>query len=69
MKEIFGEKLYTLKEAAQIINVHPVTLFKWKQAGKIKSRKIGRLVFISEDSIREFVGKDSGGEPKDGSKD
>ena len=35
------EKLLTIREAAEILNVHTETLRRWDRAGKLKAVRIG----------------------------
>jgi excisionase family DNA binding protein len=36
------EKLLTIREVAEILNVHPETLRRWDRAGKLIAVRIGR---------------------------
>jgi len=36
------EKLLTISQAAEILNVHPETLRRWDRAGKLKAIRIGQ---------------------------
>lgn len=42
MKTIQAKQYLTLKEAALLLNVSPLTLRRWTFAGKLKSTKIGK---------------------------
>jgi len=42
VKAIQEKEWLTLKEAAFLLNVSPLTLRRWTLAGKVKSKKIGR---------------------------
>ena len=42
VKVIQAKEWLTLKEAALILNVSPLTLRRWTLAGKLKSEKVGR---------------------------
>jgi len=42
VKAIQAEEWLTLKEAALLLNVTPLTLRRWTLAGKVKSEKMGR---------------------------
>lgn len=45
------EKLFTIKETAQILNVHWKTIYRWIREKKINAIQIGRAYKISEDEI------------------
>jgi excisionase family DNA binding protein len=49
------KKLYTRKEAAQMLSISVDTLDKLRCAGKIRSRYIGARVYISSDELTAFV--------------
>ena len=42
VKAIQAKEWLTLKEAALLLNVSPLTLRRWVLAGKVKSKKVGR---------------------------
>jgi excisionase family DNA binding protein len=42
IKAIQAKECLTLKEAALLLNVSPLTLRRWTLAGKIKSKKVGK---------------------------
>lgn len=49
------KKLYTRKDAAQMLSISVDTLDKLRCAGKIRSRYIGTRVYISSDELTAFV--------------
>lgn len=56
MKEILGEKCYTVEEAAQILGIGKQTLqVMYRKTGKPKTFLLSRTVYISESAIREFI--------------
>lgn len=55
MKEITGIKLYTVQETAQLLEVTAQTIRKYIKEGKLQARRIGRPLFIAEDSIKKFL--------------
>ena len=42
VKMIQAKEWLTLKEAALLLNVSPLTLRRWTLAGKVKSKKVGK---------------------------
>jgi excisionase family DNA binding protein len=42
IKAIQAKEWLTLKEAALLLNVSPLTLRRWVLSGKVKSKKVGR---------------------------
>lgn len=49
------EKLYSVEEAAGVLDISPVTLGDWLRAGKIIGTKIGRQWRITESDLRSFI--------------
>ena len=45
------DKLYTIKETAQILNVHWKTIYRWVVNKNINAMQIGRTYKISENEI------------------
>ena len=60
--EILGVVYYNVKDTAEMLNTTAYTVRDWCKEGKIKSRKIGREIYISEDEIREFLEPERKGE-------
>lgn len=52
---IEGIKFYTIPEVAEVLNVTPQTIRTWIKQGKIKSQRIGRPIYITENNIKEFL--------------
>ena len=51
------EKLYTVKQASEILGVHPKTIQKWDREGKIKVvRTPGGRRRIPESEIKRLLG-------------
>ncbi len=50
---ITDNRYYTVKEAAQILRVHPRTVRRWLKEGKLKGKKIGRIWLIPKTEIDE----------------
>jgi len=52
------EKLYRIKEALEILGVHPKTLQRWAREGKIRVvRRVGDIRGIPESEIRRLLGE------------
>jgi len=45
----------TVKEIAEYLDVHPMTIYKYVQDGKIPAFKIGASWRIRRDSIRKWM--------------
>jgi len=53
--EIGGVKVYTVKEVAGLLNIHPHTVRKYIKAGYIKGGQIGRGFLVSDESIEDYL--------------
>jgi excisionase family DNA binding protein len=51
VRVIQAKEWLTLKEAALLLSVSPLTLRRWTLAGKVKSEKVGRKHLFSRKSI------------------
>ncbi|NJE09294.1 IS607 family transposase [Thermococcus sp. M39] len=57
---VVKEKLYTVKQASEILGVHPKTIQKWDREGKIKTvRTPGGRRRIPESEIKRLLGETS----------
>lgn len=45
------DQLYTVKQVAGILNVHPFTVNRWLLGGKIKGSKIGKSWQIKKSEV------------------
>lgn len=52
---IEGIKFYKIPEVAEALQVTPQTVRNWIKEGKIKSQRIGRPIYITENNIKEFL--------------
>ncbi|MFQ5712513.1 MAG: helix-turn-helix domain-containing protein [Candidatus Scalinduaceae bacterium] len=55
--EVFGEirqSPFTIKEAAEYLEVAEITVRRWVKSRKLKSRKIGRNIVFSVDALKSF---------------
>ena len=53
--EIGGVKLYTVKDIAGAMGVEEQTVRRYIKRGFLKSKKIGRNIFITEAQLKEFI--------------
>ena len=51
------EELFTLAEAAAILRVNELTLWRWRKAGAITCRKRGRWIRFTTEDIQQFLDK------------
>ncbi|MFA4992301.1 MAG: helix-turn-helix domain-containing protein [Candidatus Omnitrophota bacterium] len=49
------KQVMTVKEIADYLDVHPMTIYKYVQDGKIPAFKIGASWRIRKDSIRKWM--------------
>lgn len=49
------EQLYTVEQAAEILQVHPRTLRNWLNAGRVKGRQLGRVWRIEKADLEAFI--------------
>lgn len=49
------EKLYSIREVAEMLSVHPNTVREWVEKGAIKAIRVGptKLIRIAESVLRE----------------
>ena len=55
--EIEGIIFYTVPETAKALKVTSQTVRTWIKQGKIKSQRIGRPIFITQNNLWEFLQK------------
>lgn len=54
-KEILGEVMYNIEEAADIIGVTPRTILNYIKQGRILGQKLGRRWYFSEERMKNFL--------------
>lgn len=54
-KEILGIQLYRTHEAAQLLGVSRITVHKYIKSGRLKARRIGRPLMITDEDLRDFL--------------
>ena len=47
-------KYITVKDAAEILNIHPRTVTRFLITGKLKGAKVGRSWRLDEQDVKEF---------------
>lgn len=55
MLTIEGIKLYSRQELASMLDVNIMTIQKYQKTGRMKSVKIGKGIYTSEESLKEFL--------------
>lgn len=55
MREREDTKLLTPEEAAERLNVSPVTIRKWLRAGKLRGVKVSVLWRVKESDLNDFI--------------
>lgn len=50
-----GEKTYSIKEVAALLNRAPVSIYNYIHSGKLPAKKIANVFLITESSLREFA--------------
>jgi len=53
--QIENIKFYTVQETAETLRVTPQTIRSYIKQGKLKGKRIGRPILISEENIQEFL--------------
>lgn len=57
MNQLQQQKLYTTTEAAHILGVTRITIFRWVKEGILPAIRIGRNYFIQKEEVSKRVGK------------
>ena len=52
---IDGEKTYTVKEVAAILNRSVISVHQYIKTGKLKAKKIGTTLFITAPDLKSFA--------------
>ena len=55
MLNIDSNKFYSIKDAAQIFDVHPMTVYKWVSHGKLPIIEIRGRIYISGETIIKLI--------------
>lgn len=49
------DKYYTLQEVAEIIKVSYLTVYRWVQAGKITTHRVGKQYRIAHSDLQQII--------------
>lgn len=49
------KKLYTVQQVADLLSVHPITIYRYIKQGKLKTKYIGRQYRITESDLDSFI--------------
>jgi len=52
-----ADKLLTLEEAAEYLDIHPGTLYRWARARKVPAVKMGRIWRFKKERLEEWFDK------------
>lgn len=52
-----AEKLLTIEETAQYLDIHPGTLYRWAQERRVPAAKVGRCWRFKKEKLDEWVEK------------
>jgi excisionase family DNA binding protein len=56
---IFLDKIFTVKQVAESLQVPQITVTKWIREGKIKAFKVGKEWRITETNFNEYMKNNS----------
>ena len=52
-------RVYTLEEVCSILSITKRTVYNYIKADKLHAFKMGKYWRVTEDSLREFIGRDT----------
>lgn len=55
MKEVLGINLYNYEEVAALLGIHQTSVTRYVKEGRLTSTMIGKVKYISEQEIKNFV--------------
>lgn len=56
------EKIYTIDQVAQVLNLHPRTVRRFVREGKLNAHKVGGQWRVTEKELKHFSGTDKEGQ-------
>jgi len=49
------DQLYTTEQVAKLLQIHPLTVLKYINSGKLKAVKLGRVYRVTESNLQKFL--------------
>jgi len=49
------DRLYTTDQVAKLLQIHPLTVLKYINSGKLRAVKLGRVYRVTETSLQKFL--------------
>lgn len=49
------DRLYTTEQVAKLLQIHPLTVLKYINSGKLRAVKLGRVYRVTETSLQKFL--------------
>ncbi|MBN2307223.1 helix-turn-helix domain-containing protein [Candidatus Peregrinibacteria bacterium] len=49
------DRLYTTEQVAKLLQIHPLTVLKYINSGKLRAVKLGRVYRVTEGSLQKFL--------------
>lgn len=49
------DRLYTTEQVAGLLQIHPLTVLKYINSGKLRAVRLGRVYRITETSLQKFL--------------
>jgi len=49
------DRLYTTEQVAKLLQIHPLTVLKYINSGKLRAVKLGRIYRVTETSLQKFL--------------
>ena len=49
------DRIYTTEQVAKLLQIHPLTVLKYINSGKLRAVKLGRVYRITETSLQKFL--------------
>ncbi len=49
------DRLYTTEQVAKLLQIHPLTVLKYINSGKLRAVKLGRVYRVTETGLQKFL--------------
>lgn len=49
------DRLYTTDQVAKLLQIHPLTVLKYINSGKLRAVKLGRVYRVTETNLQKFL--------------